>query len=141
MSTAQIVAIALVLVPTLAFVLWPLVTGRREGAAAIGSRRPTPPSSSTRRRPSVYRALKELAFDHEAGHLSDDDYEGLRARYESRAAEILAALDALGPAAPAAPTAEPPPRPRPGAAAAEELRAPSGGARSSAPSSSSSSVS
>jgi len=54
---------------------------------------------------SAYRALKELTFDHEAGHLSEDDYRGLRERYESRAAELLAALDTLGPAAAEAPPA------------------------------------
>src|SRR5262249_35488532 len=47
---------------------------------------------------SAYRALRELTFDYEAGHLSEDDYRGLRDRYESRAAELLVALDALGPA-------------------------------------------
>src|SRR6185295_18393515 len=35
-------------------------------------------------------------FDHEAGHLSEDDYRGLRDAYEARAATVLRALDALG---------------------------------------------
>src|SRR5262249_57214897 len=55
---------------------------------------------------TVYRSLKELAFDHEAGHLSDDDYQELRDRYEARAALLISQLDALGPAAPTTP-AEP----------------------------------
>src|SRR5262245_16225340 len=46
---------------------------------------------------AAYRALKELTFDYEAGHLSDDDYEGLRQRYESRAADVLTELDTLEP--------------------------------------------
>jgi tetratricopeptide (TPR) repeat protein len=50
---------------------------------------------------AALRALKELTFDYEAGHLSEDDYEGLRQRYESRAAEVLAELDKLEPTAPA----------------------------------------
>jgi tetratricopeptide (TPR) repeat protein len=116
-TTPQIVAIAVVLVPTLAFVLWPLVAGRREGATASRMAPADAALELNEEKTAAYRALKELAFDHEAGHLSDDDYEGLRARYESRAAEILAALDALGPAAPAAPTAEPIAAPAPALAA------------------------
>ena len=101
MSAAQAIAIALVVVPALAFVLWPLVTGRGEGNAARGIAPGDAALELGEEKTSVYRALRELAFDHEAGHLSDDDYEALRARYESRAAEILGALDALGPASPA----------------------------------------
>jgi tetratricopeptide (TPR) repeat protein len=94
--------------PALAFVLWPVLR-RRDGTSGV------PASSGGDRRlelleerTAAYRALKELAFDHEAGHLSDDDYEALRARYEERAADVLAALDALPPPtpAPAAPSAE-----------------------------------
>jgi tetratricopeptide (TPR) repeat protein len=105
-SAAQAVAIALVVVPALAFVLWPLVTGRGEGNAARGIAPGDAALELGEEKTSVYRALRELAFDHEAGHLSDDDYEALRARYEGRAAEILGALDALGPASP-------PPKPAP----------------------------
>ena len=100
MSAAQAIAIALVVVPALAFVLWPLVTGRGEGNAARGISPGDAALELGEEKTSVYRALRELAFDHEAGHLSDDDYEALRARYEGRAAEILGALDALGPASP-----------------------------------------
>ncbi len=99
MSSAQLVAIAVVTLPALAITLWPLWRAR-------GGRGPAPgvPVSDRRlelleEKASVYRALKELTFDYEAGHLSDDDYRGLSERYESRAAELLAALDALGPAA------------------------------------------
>jgi tetratricopeptide (TPR) repeat protein len=95
--SAQLVAIFVVVVPALVIVLWPLWRSRRGvGHAAIdvaSDRRP----ALLEERTSVYRALKELAFDYEAGHLSEDDYRGVRERYESRAAELLAALDALGP--------------------------------------------
>jgi len=100
-SAAQAIAIALVVVPALAFVLWPLAAGRGEGNAARGIAPGDAAIELGEEKTSVYRALRELAFDHEAGHLSDDDYEALRARYEGRAAEILGALDALGPASPA----------------------------------------
>jgi len=116
-TNLQIVAIVVVALPALAVVLWPLL--RRQGG---DSPAPGDPASDRRlelieEKASVYRALKELSFDYEAGHLSEDDYRGLSQRYESRAAELLAALDALGPVAAApserqpAPTeAAPPPR-------------------------------
>lgn len=44
-------------------------------------------------RDGLYAALRELAFDHGAGKLSQADYEALRADYEVRAAAVLAALD------------------------------------------------
>ena len=51
------------------------------------------------RKRAVLRALRELAFEHEAGHIADDDYADLRARYEAEAGEILTELDRLGPVA------------------------------------------
>ena len=105
MSSAQLIAIAVVVLPALAVVLWPLVRER-------GGRGPAPgvPVSDRRlelleQKGAAYRALKELTFDYEAGHLSEDDYRELSGRYESRAGELLAALDALGPAAAEAPPA------------------------------------
>jgi len=96
---AQAVAIVLVALPALALVLWPLM--RRRGTAGDASA--VTPGEERRlelseEKAAIYGALKELAFDHEAGHLSDEDYQDLRGRYEGRAAEILRALDALGPA-------------------------------------------
>ncbi len=99
MTTAQLVAIVVVVLPALAIVLWPLVRARgvKRGGQGV-------PANHRRlelleEKASAYRALKELTFDYEAGHLSEDDYRGLSQRYESRAAELLAALDSLGPAA------------------------------------------
>src|SRR5215813_3781957 len=100
MSSAQLVAIVLVTLPSLGFALWPLWRSR-------AGRAPAPSIAGNDRRlelleekAAAYRALKELTFDYEAGHLSEDDYRGLRDRYESRAAELLVALDALGPTTP-----------------------------------------
>src|SRR5262249_7271786 len=53
----------------------------------------------------ILGALRELAFEHEAGHISDDDHAELRARYEVEAAAVLTALDRLTPAEPPAPLA------------------------------------
>src|SRR5262249_27532830 len=46
-------------------------------------------------------AIRELEFEHAAGHVSDGDFAELRARYEGEAAAILTELDRLGPAEPA----------------------------------------
>jgi tetratricopeptide (TPR) repeat protein len=107
MSAGQIVAFLALAVPVAVLVLWPLLRSR-------GSAPATPRKGDEKRlelgeeRTAVYRALRELDFDHEAGHLADDDYRALRATYESRAAAALRALDALGgPATTPAPRSAP----------------------------------
>ncbi len=111
MSSAQWIAIAAIALPALAIVLWPLVRSGARMAAA--------PNAALDRRlelaeekAATYRALKELDFDHEAGSLSDDDFQALRDRYEGRAAELITALDALGEPAPRATAERLPPAPR-----------------------------
>lgn len=99
MTTLGWVAIAGVTLPALAVALWPAFRAARvkapPGAATAADE---PGLELDEEKAAIYRALKELEFDHEAGHLSDDDYRALRDRYENRAAQILTALDALGPA-------------------------------------------
>ena len=101
MSSAQLIAIIVITLPAVGIALWPLLRARGGHGPAAG----IPPSDRRlelmEEKASAYRALKELTFDYEAGHLSEDDYRGLRDRYESRAGELLVALDALGPAPPA----------------------------------------
>ncbi len=99
MSGLQITLIAAFVLPALTIVLWPLFRGRGDDPAAAADR----PRDDRRleleeEKTALYRALRELEFDHEAGHLSDADYEGLRERYETRAAALITDLDALGPA-------------------------------------------
>ncbi|MBI5627648.1 MAG: tetratricopeptide repeat protein [Candidatus Rokubacteria bacterium] len=95
----QILPVILIALPGLLLVLWPLFRRGAAGRAATGT---APTSADDRRielseeKASVYRALKEIEFDHEAGHLSEEDYRPIRDRYESRAAALLHALDALG---------------------------------------------
>jgi tetratricopeptide (TPR) repeat protein len=109
-SGLQITLIAAVALPALAIVLWPLVQGRRDDATAAAERPPDDRRLELEEeKVALYRALRELEFDHDAGHLSDADYDGLRERYESRAAALITDLDALGPA--------PAPRAKPVAAA------------------------
>ena len=108
MTSVQLVAIALVTLPALAIVLWPLVRARGGDASSPAGTVDNKRLELLEEKTSAYRALKELTFDYEAGHLSEDDYRGLHERYESRAAEVLAGLDALGPApAATAPTRAP----------------------------------
>ena len=114
----QAVAIVALALPALIMVLWPLL--RRAGDPAAD--RTDAPGADGRlelveERDTIYRAIRELTFDHESGLIEDDDYRELRARYEGRAAEVLRALDALVPVAaePAARAEVPRPVPAPGA--------------------------
>jgi tetratricopeptide (TPR) repeat protein len=96
-SGLQAVLIVAIVLPALAVALWPL--WRRPPGLA-----PTVPEPADHDRrlelgeekAALYRALRELEFDHEAGHLSEEDYQGLRERYETRAAALITDLDALG---------------------------------------------
>jgi len=113
LTMTQWIAIAAIALPALVIVLWPLL---RRGAGPAASESATPPDRRlelAEEKASTYRALKELTFDHEAGSLSDDDFQALRDRYEARAAELLAKLDALGGVPPPPITARPEPAPRP----------------------------
>ncbi len=96
MTTAGVVAIVLIALPALAFILWPLL---RRGETVRGIL-PIPQDRRdelNEEKRAIYRALKELEFDHQAGHLSPDDYAELSARYEAQAARVLKELDALPP--------------------------------------------
>jgi cytochrome c-type biogenesis protein CcmH/NrfG len=113
MTAAQWIAIAAIGLPALAIVLWPLLRGGSGGTADPPTAPPDRRLELAEEKASTYRALKELAFDHESGSLSDDDFQALRDRYEGRAADLLTKLDALGgvPAPPAAERATRAPRP------------------------------
>jgi tetratricopeptide (TPR) repeat protein len=101
MTTLQMVLIAVVVIPALAVVLWPLLRRSADALPAAGRPGDDRRLELEEEKAAIYRALKELDFDHEAGHLSEDDYRALRDRYEARAAALITELDAL-------------PRPRPG---------------------------
>jgi tetratricopeptide (TPR) repeat protein len=91
---ATVVAVVLG-VPALAFLLWPLL---RRGAGRVALL-PLPPDEREQwheARRAGLRALRELAFEHDAGHISDADYAELRARYEQDVAAALTRLDELG---------------------------------------------
>jgi tetratricopeptide (TPR) repeat protein len=94
-TAAQWIAILAIGLPALVIVLWPLARGRERLAQA--SPRFDDRLELEEEKASIYQALTELDFDHETGSLSDDDYHSLRDRYEGRAAEVIARLDAMGP--------------------------------------------
>src|SRR5262245_4380896 len=93
--TGAMVAALVIGIPALLFTLWPLVA--RRGHGILLSRPPDAREALLERRDVAFRALRELAFEHEAGHIGDDDHAELRARYEAEAAEILTELDRLAP--------------------------------------------
>jgi len=100
-------------VPALLFTLWPLL--RRDGRARTFLPLPTDQRRELdEEKQATLAALRELEFEHAAGHVSDADFADLRARYEAEAATILTALDRLGPMAP---TPAPPPSAGPGRSA------------------------
>ena len=101
-----LVAAVVIGVPALAFTLWPLLRADARGRTFLplpGDRR----QELTEDKRAALAALRELEFEHGAGHVSDADYADLRRRYEGEAAAILTEIDRLGPAEPAPPKAEP----------------------------------
>lgn len=114
--TGILVAAAAIGLPLAFFVAWPLI--RHRGAPVLLPLPPDPREPLFERKAAALRALRELDFEHESSHVSDDDYAELRARYESEAAAVLSELDRLAPA-PARPA-----RPAHGAARASAWRHP-----------------
>jgi tetratricopeptide (TPR) repeat protein len=106
LTTAAIIAI-----PAAVFVAWPFL--RHRGAPVLLPLPPDPREPLLERRSAALRALRELDFEHDAGHVSDDDYAELRARYEMETAAVLSELDRLE-------TAPAPRSPRAARAAAAE---------------------
>lgn len=93
--TATLVAVLAIGVPALAWTLWPLVGPR-------GRARGLPPPPDRRQqleeeKRAALAALRELAFEHASGHIGNEDYAELRARYEGEAAQVLTELDRLAP--------------------------------------------
>jgi cytochrome c-type biogenesis protein CcmH/NrfG len=93
--TGVLVVVLAIGVPALAFVLWPLWSRR---GVAILRLPPDPRAELLEQKRQAVHSLRELAFEHEAGHISDDDYADLCARYEAETATVLTELDRLGPA-------------------------------------------
>ena len=102
--TGIVVAVLVIGAPVLAFTLWPLWS--RRAPALL----PLPPDAREQlleQKRQALRSLRELAFEHEAGHISDDDYGELRARYEAETAGVLTELDRLEVTSPKRPSPAP----------------------------------
>jgi len=99
---ATLVAVVAIGLPALAFTLWPLV-GHRGAARGLLPRAPDRRQQLEEEKHRALAALRELAFEHESGHISDADYAELRGRYESEAARVLTELDRLAAPVPARP--------------------------------------
>jgi tetratricopeptide (TPR) repeat protein len=95
--------------PGLAFAVWPLLRRRPVLAETVAD---DERAGLETEKVTALRAIRELELDRVAGHVDDEDYRDLRARYEASALAVLRRLDALGPAAApprAAPAATPTP--------------------------------
>ncbi len=87
-------AIAALAAPALALILYPFL--RRGPGAAEEIREDELARELLEEKAACYRAIRELDFDRQAGHLTEPDYAELRARYEARAAAVLKRMDELG---------------------------------------------
>ncbi|MBI5035124.1 MAG: zinc ribbon domain-containing protein [Chloroflexi bacterium] len=89
------VAIALVIVGSIALVAYPLFRRSEDlDVAFVGVSDPVYENLVTQR-DATYSAIKDLENDHAMGKLSDHDYRSLRAKYEMKAVAILQELDAF----------------------------------------------
>jgi hypothetical protein len=92
---AALVVLALVSLAVVAFVAWPLVARPEAGEAAA-------PGDEERRQidedlERSLAAIREIAQDHRAGHLSDEDFAALDRDERARAVELMRRRDALPP--------------------------------------------
>jgi tetratricopeptide (TPR) repeat protein len=104
--TGIVVAAVAIGVPALVFTLWPLLRADARGRTFL----PLPVDRRQQlaeEKRAALAALRELEFEHGAGHISDADYADLRRRYEGEAAAILTEIDRLGPTEPVPPKTEP----------------------------------
>jgi len=92
-----VVLVVLLSVLVVAAVAWPFM---RSGSAAEPAA-PADPEEDQRRevREDLDRslaAIREIETDHQAGHLSDEDFAALDAAERARAVELIRRLDELG---------------------------------------------
>lgn len=106
--TAILVTALVIAIPAMAFTLWPLLRGGRTMLALP----PDPRERLLEDKHRILSALRELGFEHDAGHVSDEDYAELQARYEAEAAVILGELDRFSVKEQPAPAPAPPSAPR-----------------------------
>ncbi len=93
------IGIALLIVASVAVVAWPYFSTTVDPDSLPQGANPLFEHLVTQR-DATYAAIKDLEFDHTMGKLSDSDYKGLRAKYETKAVAILQELDGLKKAQP-----------------------------------------
>lgn len=99
MTILPIFLIALLIVGTFAFVFRPLFEVDKGRWSELGGDGPVALTVDelVARRDALYAALKDAEFDQETGKLADEDYQIVRSRYMSEAAQVLRRLDHLTP--------------------------------------------
>lgn len=91
-----IILMGLIVFVAIFIVGYPLVNAQRYQYAEAGLNGDDAFEHLASARNSVFEAIRDLEFDHATGKLSDADYQGMRARYDAKAAEVLQKMDALG---------------------------------------------
>lgn len=81
------------------YIFEPFIRGRVTGGLKDDYEE-TPLHHLLSRKDSIYTALRDLEFDYQTGKLSDDDYEGLRAKFTSEASVVLEEIDEMRAAKP-----------------------------------------
>ena len=92
--TFVLYAAGIVLVGLIAtLVAWPLLSVQTEALRSI------PAADQVvrweKQKANAYAAMKEAEFDKQMGKLTDEDYQFIRQKYETRAVEALTQLDQL----------------------------------------------
>ncbi len=84
-------AYILISAAVLLFVFRPLFTDHEAIEAA--SNRESRRRQLLEDRENIYEAIRELDFDYRMGKVEEDDYKTTRARYQSRAVQLMKAID------------------------------------------------
>ena len=108
MLTTALLTLALA-VPALVFAAWPSFVRRGDRPSADPTLSDEERAGLENEKIIALRALRELELDRAAGHVNEEDYRDLQARYEGDAVAVLRQLDALGPVKSRPRTASAPP--------------------------------
>src|SRR5512141_2162298 len=93
-----VIAIALLIVVSVAIVAYPYFSNTREKGLALASGTNRLLEDLIVQRDSAYTAIKDLESEYAMDKLSESDYRTMRQKYEVKAALILEQLDAIKPA-------------------------------------------